>query len=178
MGVTAFIVRVPEAEPCVRELRLRYDATARLGVPAHVTILGPFMDAAHISADVLERVTRAIRSVPSFDFRLAAVGRFPSVAYLAPEPAEPFVALTLALVAAFPDYPPYEGRHDGITPHLTAAFGTEEDAEDAAKELAKWLRENGPIRARCAEVVLLENREGRWSEMHAFALAGGGGGRP
>jgi hypothetical protein len=39
MAESAFIVRVPEAEACVSELRNRFDASVRLGVPAHITVL-------------------------------------------------------------------------------------------------------------------------------------------
>jgi hypothetical protein len=37
MAQTAFIVRVPEAERHVGDLRDRFDPSARLGVPAHIT---------------------------------------------------------------------------------------------------------------------------------------------
>jgi hypothetical protein len=42
VGRTALIVAVEEAEIAVSELRLRYDPSASLGVPAHVTVLFPF----------------------------------------------------------------------------------------------------------------------------------------
>ena len=57
--------------------------------------------------------------------RFERTGRFPGVVWLAPEPAEPFIALTELLAAAFPDHPPYEGAHDEIVPHLTLGLGTE-----------------------------------------------------
>ena len=40
---TALIVRVPETEPCVAALRERFDPSAALGVPAHITVLHFFM---------------------------------------------------------------------------------------------------------------------------------------
>ena len=43
---TALIVEVPEAEPAVGALRLEHDRSAARGVPAHITILFPFADAA------------------------------------------------------------------------------------------------------------------------------------
>ena len=171
MGTSAFIVRVPEAEPYVAELRWRYDASAQLGVPAHITILFPFMEAAQISDAVLERAAQAIRGVPCFAFQFSSVGRFPEVAYLAPQPTAPFVELAKALAAAFPEFPPYEGRHATVVPHLTVATGTEEGAEYASKLLSMSLAENGPIQSRCAGVALLENSAGHWKEMHWLSLA-------
>jgi 2'-5' RNA ligase len=171
VGASAFIVRVPEAEPCVGELRLRYDESARLGVPAHITILFPFMDVEVISEAVLERAAIAIRAVSCFEFQLSEVGRFPQVAYLVPEPAASFVELTKALTSSFPDFPLYEGRHSTVVPHLTVASGTEEGAEYASRALSMWLGENGPIQSRCAGVALLENSTGFWKEMHWLPFA-------
>jgi hypothetical protein len=56
MAETALIVRVPEAETRVQSLRGRFDPVSRLGVPAHVTVLFPFMAPEHITQDVLERI--------------------------------------------------------------------------------------------------------------------------
>jgi 2'-5' RNA ligase len=171
VGTSAFIVKVPEAERCVQGLRLLYDETARLGVPAHITLLVPFMDASLISGDVVKRAADAIRSVPSFNFRLSGVGRFPNVAYLAPEPSAPFIALTHALVSAFPGYPPYGGQHSAIVPHLSVAIGHQAPADHASSALSAWLKENGPIDSACTSVALLENSTGYWKEMHGFGLA-------
>ena len=40
---SGLIVEVPEAEPAVARLRERLDASAPLGIPAHITVLFPFM---------------------------------------------------------------------------------------------------------------------------------------
>ena len=63
---------------------------------------------------------------------LASVGRWPDVVYLAPEPDAPFRRLTAALASAFPDYPPYEGAHEEVIPHLTVARDAPEDYYEAA----------------------------------------------
>lgn len=39
--------------------------------------------------------------------------------WLAPEPAAPFAALTAAVHAAFPQYPPFGGAFAEVIPHLT-----------------------------------------------------------
>ena len=69
MPQSAFIVRVPEAEALVRELRNRFDASSRLGVPAHVTVLFPFMSPERVTAVVLAEVKAALQQVPAFTFR-------------------------------------------------------------------------------------------------------------
>ena len=70
---SALIVRVPEAEPYVADLRARFDPVASRGVPAHVTILVPFVPPARIDADVLRRLRAALAGTREFAFRLAEV---------------------------------------------------------------------------------------------------------
>ena len=167
---SAFIVPVPEAEPCVRTLRLRYDETARLGVPAHITILSPFKDPLQIDAADIAAIRAALAPHSAFDFTVARAACFPATAYLVPEPSTAFVDLTHSLCAAFPAYPPFAGLHADIVPHLTVAHGSPEAAEVAIGELEAALRVTGPINAHCAAVVLLENSTGRWKEMMRFDL--------
>ncbi|MBN8752503.1 MULTISPECIES: 2'-5' RNA ligase family protein [Variovorax] len=170
MAISAFVVKVPAAEPMAGDLRRRYDATVALGVPAHITVLVPFMDPALITADVLDRARRALTRTPSFAFSLNKVGRFPETAYLAPEPAAPFIEMTLALAKTFPDFPPYGGEHEGVIPHLSVAHGHARDAQEAADELNVRLLASGAVHAHCTEVTLIENSSGRWRDLHVFAL--------
>jgi 2'-5' RNA ligase len=171
MPDSAFVVLVPEAQERVHELRERFDASARLGAPAHVTLLVPFMAPASITSSVLADAQRVLGRQPAFDFALAKVARFAETAYLAPEPARPFVALTESLVRRFPGFPPYGGEHARVVPHLTVATGDACEAELAAAALEIDLKRHGPIRATCASVTLLENSSGRWQPMHVFPLA-------
>jgi hypothetical protein len=45
---TALIVEVPAAEPAVGHYRAELDANAGLGIPAHITILAPFLPAGRL----------------------------------------------------------------------------------------------------------------------------------
>lgn len=171
MPTSALIVRVPEAEPLVETLRRRFDPSARLGVPAHITILFPFMDPGSITSDVLAATQAAVGSIRAFAFALDEVGRWPDTTYLAPRPAEPFVELTEALVRRFPECPPYGARHPRIVPHLTVADGSFDAAETAAAELRPLLRERGAVEAKCRAIDLIENSSGAWKTMHVIALS-------
>lgn len=169
MAESAFAVNVPEAEPYVRLLRDRLDPAARLGMPAHITVLYPFMPPQQIDAGVLGAAALALASASPFTYRLARIGRFPGAAYLTPEPAAPFIALTTSLVLRFPKHLPYEGRYAAIVPHLTVGQGSDAASEEAAGALAKSLPRGG-IEAACREVVLVENSSGLWKSMHVFSL--------
>ena len=115
---SAVIVRIPIPTTIARIRRARvHDAT--LDVPPHVTILYPFLPPDRLDAAVRRELADIAAAHDAFDARFTAVGRFPGLLYLAPEEAEPFVALTEACAERFPEYPPYGGLHDGIVPHLT-----------------------------------------------------------
>jgi 2'-5' RNA ligase len=170
MAESAFIVRVPEAESCVGPLRRRFDCSVELGVPAHITVLAPFMAPEHITRTVMKKVEAALAQFTLFRFTLNTVARFPLTAYLAPEPALPFIELTKAVFAEFPAYPPFGGEHASIVPHLTVAHGDAAEALIAETELEIALKAHGPIICTCTSVVLLENSSGRWKELRTFFL--------
>lgn len=171
MPESAFIVSVPEAEQLVGSLRARFDASARIGVPAHITVLVPFMPPERITPTVLRMAQLVLNRASAFAFSLAKVGRFPATAYLAPEPAEPFVGLTKALFQAFPEFPPFRGEHSSIVPHLTVATGNAAEAELAAAEVAALVQSHGAVKSTCRSIALLENSSGFWRQMHVFSLA-------
>ena len=169
MAETAIICRVPEAERYISQYRQRFDPSARRNVPAHVTILYPFMAPELIDAAVLATLQGIAESVPCFDYRMAKTQRFPVAIYLQPEPDGPFSALTNGIFGAFPDYPPFDGKFDTVVPHVTVAHGDEPLLCEIEVELRIALPVSG-VPARCHEMVLIENSSGRWEQMRTFAL--------
>jgi 2'-5' RNA ligase len=169
MPETALITRVPEAERYIARYRDRYDPSARRNVPAHVTILYPFMAPASVNEDVLERLRRLAGAVPCFSYRMARTERFPVALYLAPDPEAPFSALMSGVFREFPDYPPFEGKFDTVVPHITVAHGDEPLLCEIEVELRIALPGAG-VPARCTELVLIENSTGRWEQLDVFPL--------
>jgi 2'-5' RNA ligase len=164
---TALIVAVPEAEPLVGEWRAKHDWSAQHGVPAHITLLFPFMPVDDVDEQVLDDLRDLFASQPAFAYRLPRVARFPDVAWLAPEPAEPFKALTELIVSRYPDYPPYEGIHDVVIPHLTVAEGEPELQDEVDAALTPSL----PIEAESREVTMIvEDASGHWHAGERFPL--------
>jgi 2'-5' RNA ligase len=156
---TALLIPVPEAEPHVEAFRARYDAAEENGIPAHVTILFPFGD----RDDGLEELFARFEP---FDFTLARVERWPTVLWLAPEPAERFLELTRALVERYPEYEPYDGLYDTVIPHLSVAHRT-----PAPPEVDEELRRVLPIAARATHVMQIEEYvDDRWRERRRFVL--------
>ena len=131
-GESAIIVPV-QVPVAVARLRDRMDPSAAQGVPAHVTLLYPFMPPEGLTDEVRTTIERIIAAQPSFPFQLTHVVRWPNVVYLAPDPAEPFRRLIDALAATFPDFPPYGGAHPEVVPHVTVAQDVPEDYFAAAE---------------------------------------------
>lgn len=168
-GATALLALVPEADPAVHAFRERYDASAAAGVPAHVTILAPFLDEARIDGDVHDALADIIGGCPAFDVAFAGFGRFPDVLYLRPDPVEQFRALTTAISERFPDAPPYGGQFADIVPHLTVAHGKPRELLD---DVAALLGPHLPIVARTSSVHLLACDGRRWTPVAAYPLKG------
>lgn len=169
IGETALIVCVPGVEPHVADLRARFDYRSAEGVPAHVTVLSPFV--AHpVDGTDIGRLGRLFAGFRAFDFCLRDTGRWPDNLHLRPDPSEPFVALTKAVWAAFPDYPPYEARFPDIVPHLSVAQGPSSLLDEAEPLLRKALPLHG-VAARCTQISLITKTGSTWDELERFRLA-------
>jgi SAM-dependent methyltransferase len=165
---SALYLDVPAAEPLVAGHRLRWDAAGPL-VPAHVTVLYPFLDPADISEEVDAELARIASEAASFDVRFERVGRFSDVVWLAPEPVGPIAALTDAVAARWPDHPPYGGAFEEVIHHLTVADGAPPNVLDRlASELVGGL----PIAERVETLTLGVREAGTWSVRRRYALGG------
>ncbi|QNS02269.1 2'-5' RNA ligase family protein [Streptomyces xanthii] len=166
-GQTALIVRIPEAEPAVHAWRERLDPSAQAGVPAHITVLFPFLDESRIDASVHSALADLLGSHPAFDLRFERCGRLPGVSYLVPEPDMQLRQLTEAVAERWPEAPPYGGRFTEIVPHLTIAQGQEEAVlEDVEADLTAGL----PVTSRVSSVELIVHDGTKWQERASFPL--------
>jgi 2'-5' RNA ligase superfamily len=164
---TAIVVPVLEASAVADRWRRAYTDDGAAGMPAHVTLLYPFVDDGALMEERVTEVREIAGRFPAFDFGLARFGEFPDeppVLYLAPEPAEPFAALTRALTAAFPEHPPYGGAFAEVVPHLTLSWDEAAPLEEIRAAVAPTL----PIAARAGEAWLMRLEHGRWTA-HARA---------
>ena len=167
MPESALIVEVPEAEPLVGDWRARHDWSAQRGVPAHITVLYPFVPAERFDERLHAELRELFAAHPSFSFSLPRVARFPEVAWLAPDPVEPFKSLIDAVASRYPDHPPYEGVHEEVIPHLTVAEGS----TDLQDEVDAALTPSLPIAAQATAVSLfLEDASGWWSRGELYPL--------
>ena len=89
---SALIVPVPSAEPAVAKWRARHDPSAAFGMPAHVTVLYPFLAPDAITQAVERDLESVLSPHPAFPFRLVGVDRFDGVLYLEPSRPSPFAS--------------------------------------------------------------------------------------
>jgi 2'-5' RNA ligase len=159
----AIRVRLPRD---LERFRVAHVQSAALGVPAHVTLIYPFVPAERLDAVVRRRVAGALASQPTFAFRLSAVRRWPNTLYLAVEPAAPFEAMVGSLVAAFPDYPPYAGDVPYV-PHVTIAEGD----DPVVARLTAPSPPPASNRQRVTNVLLIaQDRDEQWRPRWRFGL--------
>jgi len=138
-------------------------------MPAHVTVLYPFAPVDEVGDGELAAIFA--RAGP-FDYVLRRLDEFPGgLAYLAPEPREPFVELSRLVVGRFPSYPPYDGEFelDELVPHVTVV-ATEDEAvlADVRASVPGAL----PIVCRAGAASLMIEKGGRWTEHTSFPLGG------
>ncbi len=126
---SALLIPVPEAERLVGPARLEHDPVAAAGVPAHVTLIVPWVPPSELSQDdrAVEALADTLADCKAFDFELSSVRWFGErVLWLAPEPTDPFCSLTMRLAQRF-GTPPWAGKFPDLVPHLTvghAGVGT------------------------------------------------------
>jgi 2'-5' RNA ligase len=161
------IVPVPEAEAAVGTWLDTYLPIWHLGVPAHVTLLFPFLTLDQLDPAGLDFLQARFAGQPAFEASLTAVGQFPEVVYLAPEPCAWFKQQTEALSAQF-GMLPYGGIHDEVIPHLTVASHPDPAVR---AEIAAALERLLPISTLVREVWLMEEaRDGHWHLATRFPL--------
>jgi 2'-5' RNA ligase len=155
MAATALIVPFEQADPLLLRWRRAHTTDGAEGMPAHVTLIYPFVDDVQLVAGQVSELRGVLAAFTPFDVRFTSFGRFdrpPSVLYLKPEPAKPFMDMVDAIVDRFPTKPPYGGEFDTVVPHLTVAQTSDAEVLDNAEaDVATHL----PLAARTTHVHVM-----------------------
>jgi hypothetical protein len=169
---TALSIVVPEAETPTVDFRTRFlMRTVARRIPAHITLLYPFVDADTVDAALLDEVRALYASSAAFAFTLARVETFAAHVWLAPEPRRRFIELIELTYARFPGCAPYGGKFAGSEPVPHLAIGEGPDVDALRREAERSLAGSLPLRCRAHTVSLLEEQsDGTWAERAAFAL--------
>lgn len=165
-GTSAVLLCVPEAEPLVHAWRRSGDPSAARGVPAHVTLLAPFLPASAVDAGVLGELEWFFAGVDAFELVFSRLACFePDVLYLDPDgPA--LDQLAGALARRWPEAPPYGGKHERPHAHLTVVHADDGGLRSRAEAA---VQRGLPLHARAEQAALwLCDDGGRWSEHTTF----------
>jgi 2'-5' RNA ligase len=166
---SAVLVPVPTADAVVGRWRHEHDPVAAAGVPAHITLIVPWLPPDEINDDDLAELDFCLADSKAFDFELDHVDWFGRrVLWVAPEPAGPFVELTHMLADRF-GTPPWEDEFDEVIPHLTVAHASDGvELVPVAADVAGRL----PLACRAEEVWVMVGDGSRWALRHKASLAG------
>jgi 2'-5' RNA ligase len=173
---TALLVTTAEAEESLATWRRRYLAeTVRRQIPAHVTVLYPFVPAEELTSELDDALRQLYAPLAGFEYALATVETFPGYAWLAPDPAAPFLTLIEQTRACFPDHPPYGDPDLDPIPHCTVGAAENPEALEALLvDLRAGLAPRLPIACRAMAVRLYRERDdGTWCEHAAYPLGRG-----
>jgi 2'-5' RNA ligase len=164
---SAVLIPVPQADSVVGRYRFEHDPVAAAGVPAHVTLVVPWLPPDEITDEDLAELESELADVHAFDFALTRVDWFGRrVLWVAPEPADPFLKLTHRIAERF-NTPPWDDEFDEIIPHLTVAHGSDGvELVPIAADVATRL----PVRCRAEEVWVMVGSSGRWERRHRIGL--------
>jgi 2'-5' RNA ligase len=171
-GESALLIEVPEAEEIVARLRLAHDPVAARGVPAHITILFPFCAPDELDDAMVARVRELARAHAPFAFTLEHVQTFTGTVWLAPNPADPFVELTLDASRRFPGHPPYGGLFPEIIPHLTVGHCMPEMVDALCDDVTRRVAAELPVQSKARALSLWAHEGEEWRRFAEFPLGG------
>ncbi|MFF1555916.1 2'-5' RNA ligase family protein [Streptomyces sp. NPDC058279] len=167
-GTTAVVIALPDATPLL-DAAWRIDpALVRRGVPAHVSLLYPFVPESALTGQDENGVRSLAASFPASDLLLEElVTASGFVAVTVPE-LQPIVD---AFRAQWPGLRPYRGRF-GARPaaHLTVAMGT--DHPTASARVRAAVGSLLPLRTRAAAVQLVALTDEGWRPRLTAPLGG------
>jgi hypothetical protein len=163
-GQTGLVIPVPGADALLGSVGARYPGTVRAGLPAHVSLLYPFV----VVAELDERVTTALHelfveqvSIPVDFVECYRRGGFVA---LRPDPSDGLTELLSKTHRRWPDVVPYAGVYRDLEPHLTVAMGC---SEQMAMRIEQEVTAELPICAELREAWLLAF-EGQWKLRDRF----------
>jgi 2'-5' RNA ligase len=164
-GDTALVLLVPQADDLVERWQ---DPETREGMPAHITMLYPFIPEPRIRAQTHRDLTAISLSRAPLTITLHTVGRFPGVLWLDPDSPD-CRALIAELLERWPAYVPY-GRPDWeAIPHLTIWSGTDQETMRRAEQ---DVIEHLPLAARIEALTLMAFEGTTWRPRRHYTFGG------
>jgi hypothetical protein len=158
-------IRLPTELAAIREAA---DRMAARGVPAHVTVLYPFLSAAELDSTVRDQVLEVAAHSEVFVASFDRAERHDEMVWIVPADQRPFLRLTAGYFDRWPDHPPYGGLYDQLVAHLTLLETSDREALDRAVDALEGAL---PFDVAVTELELIEEDEqGVWHRRWSLPL--------
>ncbi len=112
------IIPPPPVQAFCYPWREQYDQESFVRVPAHITLLYPFVPPETVN-EAVARLEKVCADTLPFEVILSKYGQFESALFLEPDNPEPIINLFHKLAEAFPEFTVHESGE--IHPYLTLA---------------------------------------------------------
>lgn len=165
-GRTGLVIPVPEADALVESVADGHPGAVREGVPAHVSVLYPFVPAAELDEAVISALAEVFGDQPPLPVTFETCHRRDGFVFLRPEPVDGLAELTARTRRRWPDIVPYEGVYGEVEPHLTVAM---KQSPETAAAIERESGERLPISAELGEAWLV-TFTGQWSVHTRFVF--------
>ena len=174
---TALIVPMAGVDPVVRPIRQALHGSGDAGMPAHVTLMYPFVPLTEVDETVRAQLRGLFARFSPFRATFRRAVRMDGLLYLEPEPGEAFMALYEGVRAAWPSLLPYEGKYGtDYTPHLSIAYGEDGriDPNGFFGPMEQALAPHLPLQAEAEAAWLVVRRDDHWVHQGSFFFSSGG----
>jgi 2'-5' RNA ligase len=143
-------------------------------MPAHVTVMFPFLKLADLTREAREHLEDRLARVEPFHYEFKSTAAFPDVLYLKPEDEVPFLELTALVRSLFPELAPYGDPRLKQMPHLTVAHAAgDEQLRRIRADFEDRLRDHGPVTGVATAVSVLEHSGSAWTLDESLKLGEG-----
>ena len=167
VGDTALVFLVPETESVVRSWRTAHDPSAAEGMPAHITVLYPFIAEGDLNDHTLKEIATICDERRPIAVCFKEFGRFPRVLWLKPHGTSCLELIT-QIRNRWPECLPYGRSNLEVIPHLTVTDGASEQiVAQAQADIAPHL----PLEALISTIALMAFDGNRWVCRQEFALS-------
>lgn len=168
-GQSGLVIPVPAAGPLLASVAARYPGTVREGVPAHVSLLYPFVPADELDERVTGTLGKLLVEQVPVTVKFVECYRRGGFVALRPDPIAGLTELVNAARRRWPDVKPYGGIYGDVEPHVTVAVSS---SEETAATIEREVTADLPISAELREawVVVFE---GRWTLRERFEFGAG-----
>ncbi len=149
---SGLVIPVPAADALLASVAARHPGAVREGVPAHVSLLYPFVAAGELDERVTSALGELLAEQAPMPVEFVECYHRGGFVALRPDPIDGLTELVGKARRRWPDVVPYEGIYGDVEPHLTVAMCS---SEEMAVVIEQEVTAELPISAELREAWLV-----------------------